>query len=206
MRGITFAAVLAGFILGACSPAVPPPHPAQVQGTAMAAAATMIAMTQAAAPTPTPIAPTLAPSPTPLPSPTLEVLPTLSSDVLPTSSSSDTSANTSGDPCKGPLPPSPSGPLTTFKIVNSTKAPITVTLGLAAKTKFGECGYRSYALGPMDSIWTETAFPQGCYWAFAFVNDPKRPTQASSSGVMCANNSDKWTWVVQAEVIKFYSP
>ncbi len=92
-----------------------------------------------------------------------------------------------------------------MKIVNSTRSPVTVSIYLS-KTAFGECGYRAYTLGPMDSVYDETTLPQGCYTAFALINDPKKPSKAFSSGAMCPNNDDKWTMVVQPEVIKFYSP
>ncbi len=94
--------------------------------------------------------------------------------------------------------------MTTIKINNAVKAPVTVSVFLY-KTKFGECGYRSYSLGPLDSVYL-TNLPQGCYSAFALVNDPKKPSTASSTILMCPNNDDKWTMVVQPDVIKFYSP
>jgi type II secretory pathway pseudopilin PulG len=208
MKGLSLVVIviLLTILLSACAPAVPTIDPAQVQASALAAAGTMIASTQAALPTATPVPPTPLPSPTAQPSPTLmqlTTLPSLSGSLSPTVQPS--SGNAGADPCKGPLSSHPGGPLTTIKISNGTRAPVTVSIGLTAKTAFGDCGYRSYALGPSDSVYL-TDLPFGCYWAFAFVNDPKKPSQASGAGAMCPNNDDKWTMVVQPEVIKFYSP
>lgn len=199
MKRISFLVVLVAFILSACGRATPTADPIEVQATAMAVANTMVAMTQAAIPTepPTPVpSPTTLPSATPLPPPTLPL------ESSPTALSSGVSTGT--DPCTGPLSSSPKGPLTTLKINNANKAPVTVSLYLS-KTSFGECGYRGYTLGPLDSVYL-TNLPQGCYSAFALVNDPKKPSTASNASAMCPNNDDKWTMVVQAEVIKFYSP
>lgn len=202
MRGISFAAVVMSLILSACTAAAPTVDPLQVQASAVAGANTMVALTQAAIPTATPIPPTPLPSPTAPPSPTSQALPTLSTDGSPTVE--PTSGNTGTDPCNAPMSSSPTGPLTTLKIDNGTKAPVTVSIYLY-KTKFGECGYRGYNLGPLDSVYL-TDLPQGCYSAFALVNDPKKPSKAFSTQLMCPNNDDKWTMVVQADVIKFYSP
>ena len=76
-------------LVAACAPAqpaVPTLSPENVQGTAVAAAWTMVAMTQAAIPTATPLPPTETPSPTPLPTFTQEIFPTPTIDfaLLPT--------------------------------------------------------------------------------------------------------------------------
>ncbi|HTP03426.1 MAG TPA: hypothetical protein VMJ64_18775 [Anaerolineales bacterium] len=197
MKHTSFLFALTALLLAACAPATPPPaDPAQVQ----AFANTMVAQTEAAIPTRTP---TPLPSATPLPSPTPLPPPTLVPEASPTVASSGSGARS--EACNGMLSSSPKGPLTTMKIVNANKAPVTVSLYLS-KTSFGECGYRAYTLGPMDSVYDATTLPQGCYTAFALVNDPKKPSTASSVGAMCPNNDDKWTMVIQAEVIKFYSP
>ncbi len=204
MWRVLFASVLLGLVLTACGPAAAPTiDAAQVQATAAAEAATMVAQTQAAMPTSTPIPPSPTPTDTPAPSPTLETLPTLQpgSTVSPADSNSGTPG---GDPCSGLLVANAAGPLTTIKIDNAVKAPITVSLYLNP-TKFGECGYRSYSLGPLDSVYL-TDLPQGCYSAFALINDPKKPSKAFTSQAMCANNDDKWTFIVQTDVIKFLSP
>ena len=203
MKGSTFIVILVSVILSACATAAPTADPVeQVQASAVAAANTMVALTQAAIPTATPIPPTPLPSATPLPSPTLLALPTLSIEGSPTIEPPSGSAGS--DPCNAPMSANPAGPLTTLKINNGTKAPVTVSVYLY-KTKFGECGYRGYNLGPLDSVYL-TDLPQGCYSAFALINDPKKPSKAFSSQLMCPNNDDKWTMVVQTDVIKFYSP
>lgn len=200
MRRVLFAIILLGLVLTACGPAAAPTiDPAQVQATAAAEAATMVAQTQAAMPTSTPVPPSPTPTDTPAPSPTLETLPSLQP-----ASTISAGGTPGGDPCSGLLVANAAGPLTTIKIDNAVKAPITVSLYLN-QTKFGECGYRSYSLGPLDSVYL-TDLPQGCYSAFALINDPKKPSKAFTSQAMCANNDDKWTFIVQTDVIKFLSP
>jgi hypothetical protein len=200
MKRISFLVVLMALMMSACAQATPTADPVEVQSTAIAVANTVVALTQAAIPTepPTPV-----PSATPLPSPTPLPLPTLPIELSPTVAPAQ--ANASTTTCNGMLSSNPKGPLTTMLIVNENKAPITVSLFLS-ETKFGECGYRAYSLGPLDSVYDETTLPQGCYTAFALVNDPKKPSTASSASAMCPNNDDKWTLKVYAEVIKFYSP
>ncbi|NOH03527.1 MAG: hypothetical protein HND47_16975 [Chloroflexi bacterium] len=60
-------AALALFVAACGQPAAPTMSPEEVQGTAVAAAWTMVAMTQASIPTATPPPPTETPSPTSLP-------------------------------------------------------------------------------------------------------------------------------------------
>ena len=69
---LTLASIL---FLSACgTPAEPTISAEEVQGTAVAAAMTMVAQTQAAIPTATPIPPTDTPAPTPLPTNTIPPL------------------------------------------------------------------------------------------------------------------------------------
>ena len=129
MNRIAFVAVLMALLLNACAQATPTIDPVQVQATAVAAAGTMLALTQAAVPTATEVPPSPLPSPSPQPSLTPLVLPTLDAGAPPAvATSGGTTANTSGDPCKGLMSSNPAGPLTTFKISNATKAPITVSV------------------------------------------------------------------------------
>ena len=198
MKRILFVAAMLALLLNACGPAAAPTiDPAQVQASAIAAASTMIAQTQAAIPTATPIPPTPLPSPTALPSPTPIPLPTLSIQSQPT-----TTTNPSGDPCNAPMAKSVDGRPTIIKIQNNTKAAIIVSLYLN-KTAFGECGYRGYNIAKGDSA-TITDLVQGCYNAGAFINDPKKPSKAFGYG--CINNTDKWTFEVNADFIKFVGP
>ena len=120
------------FLLGACGPAPEPTmSAADVQGTAVAAAWTMVAETQAAIPTATPIPPTPLPSATPLPTNTVPALdlptqaPTQAFAVQP----SPTTAS-SGDDCDHLLDPNAPGPTFPLKIINETKAQVNVSVYL----------------------------------------------------------------------------
>ena len=187
-------------LLTACGPqGTPTMSAAEVEGTAVSSAWTMVAMTQLAIPTATPLppteTPTLTPMPTdtPLPSPTLD--PALV--IAPTST-------TSGDPCNKPLQTSPDGKMTRLRLQNETGAPVTLSIYLN-KTPFGECGYRGYNLAKGDRVFIE--FPQGCYYFWAIINDPKKPINASGCGDnICANNDDLWVVRFMDETINLQSP
>ena len=191
------------FLLTACGPEPEPTmSAADVQGTAVAAAWTMVAETQAAIPTATPIPPTETPLPTPLPTNTtvpLE-LPTQSSLL---EQSTATPAN-AVDLCSDTkhIIPGQAGPQTTIKIVNEQKAGAVISVYLN-KTPFGECGYRSYTIGKNGS--TIVTLPQGCYSAWAWSQDAKKTFGAEGYG-LCANNSDKWTMIIRGERIIILPP
>lgn len=195
MKRLIFISMVAVLLLAACGPE-PTPTP-DVVGTAMAMALTMGAQTQAAIPTATPVPPTETPTETPPPTSTPVPLPTQpvsASPVAPTSSNTD--------PCNGPMSNEPTGPKFTAAIKNETKASANISLWLA-KTPFGECGYRGFSVGKNDTI--TVTLPQGCYYAYAWVNDPKNPSTAQG-GPLCANNSDKWTFVIRAEIVILNPP
>jgi hypothetical protein len=177
--------------LTACGPqGTPTLAPADVEGTAVSAAWTMVAMTQLALPTATP---TPQPTFTPLSLPTLNLAPT----TIPTST-------TSGDPCNKVLNVSSGARMTRFRLQNETGAPVTLSIYLN-KTPFGDCGYRGYnlSIGARDFV----DFPQGCYWFFAIINDPKKPGKAFGGGDnICANNDDLWAVRIGKDVINFSSP
>ena len=190
--------VAVALIMSACgAEAVPTIDPLDVQNTAVAAAFTMVAETQAAIPTATPVPPTDTPSPTPPPTDTPIPSPTLEVTLAPTQQSAGNS-----DPCNAPLPSAPDGRPTTIKLVNQTKAPVVASLYLNL-TPFGVCGYRGYNLGKGGAV-TITDLPQGCYNVSVYVNDPKKPSKAFGYG--CINNSDKWTFDINAESVKFTGP
>ncbi len=198
--------VAAALALSACAPAAAPAiDPAQVQASAVAAAEIMIAQTRAAMPTATPIPPTDVPSPTPLPSPTLELLPTI--EVL----SSPTSSTTGSSDCNHAMDVASAGPKAPVLINNDTKGPVTFTLYLGSKNSFGQCGWLSWGpIAKANSITVSVPYArlnQGdpCYWASAFVNDPKQPSQPSN-GPYCLNNPDKWTFDVGYDRIKLTPP
>jgi hypothetical protein len=187
-------------LISACGAgATPTVNPVDVQNTAIAAAFTMVAETQAAIPTATPVPPTDTPSPTPLPTDTLIPSPTLEVTLAPTQ---QPAGNTNNDPCNAPLPSAPDGKPTTIKLVNQTKGPVVASLYLNL-TPFGVCGYRGYNLAKGGAV-TITDLPQGCYNVSVYVNDPKKPSKAFGYG--CINNSDKWTFDINAESVKFTGP
>jgi len=47
--------------------------------------------------------------------------------------------------------------------------------------------------------------PFGCYSAYFWVNDPKKQSTASGSG-LCANNTDKWTFKIDANNVTMLAP
>ena len=170
----------------------------EVQGTAVAAAWTMVAATQAAIPTATPIPPTDTPAPTPIPTDTVAplVLPTQPLVVAPPT------ATTAGkDDCDHILASDAAGPTSPIRIVNQTKASMNISLYLA-KTPFGECGYRGYSVPKNNSITIE--FPQGSIYAYAWILQPVNSTV--SGGPFQPNNTDKWELYVNENSMKFVGP
>ncbi|MFN2118879.1 MAG: hypothetical protein ACK2T0_00620 [Anaerolineales bacterium] len=195
---ITAAVVLT---LGAAcgTPATPTVDPAQIQASAVAAASTMVAKTEQAAPTATVEPPTPLPSPTELPSPTPAELPTLEFQV-PTIQAAPTTASSSGTSaadCNAPMALDPAGPRVTAVISNTTNGDLVLSFYLE-KNEFGECGYRGFNLGPHDTI-TASDLPPGCYFAGAFVQDPKKPSK--SFGNFCLTNGDHFNVEVGPDVI-----
>jgi len=189
------------FLLAACGPEPEPTMTAaDVQGTAVAAAWTMVAETEAAIPTATPIPPTPLPSPTPIPTNTVPVLEVPTQPVVAVQPSPTTAS--SGDDCNHLLDPNAPGPTFPLKIINETKAQVNVSVYLD-KTPFGECGYRGYSLGPNGS--TLVTFPQGYIYGYAWINDPKKPSTASG-GPWHANNGDKWSIIVRADTMVMKGP
>lgn len=93
----------------------------------------------------------------------------------------------------------PEGPLMTVRIDNETRGEVRLSLWLY-KTAFGECGYRSFVIDPHSSV-TATGMPQGCYFAGAFVSDPKGMTKSFGDG-LCMTNGDRWKLGVGPDVIK----
>jgi len=164
-------------LLTACGPeAEPTMSPADVQGTAMAAAMTMVAKTQAAIPTATSIPPTEAPSATPfptntLPAPTQPSLPGVptATQIVAAAPTNTTAPSVGGnDPCMQPLT-SWQGDSAQMYLRNETKPKGTVTLALGFTTNMGQCGIIS---ARFDSSTTITV-PMGTFWASAFVDGPK---------------------------------
>jgi len=191
-------------LVSACSaaPAVPTVDPVDVRNTAVAAAETVIAQTLAAIPTATPLPPTETPTETPSPTNTPEALPTM--DATFTTIPPTIAPQTTVDPCSTRiLSSSPKGRETTIHIINTVKTRVTVSVYLNETASWGECGYRSYILGPRDNVLI-TDLVQGCYNLWAFNSDPENPVNASGAG--CINNSDKWTFEILSGNIKFSGP
>ena len=186
----------------ACSAATPTADPAQVQASAVAAASTMVAMTEEAMPTATEVPPTEAASPTPLPSPTPFELPTLAF-AAPTAAPTQSSA----DDCNHLLDLSEAGNARAkLKINNNAKGPVTLTIGWSTKNAFGQCGYLSWSNISRNSSITVSVPQSGpCYWAYAWINDPKQNRNISGSG-FCMNNPDKWVLDIDYNGFKLTPP
>lgn len=201
MKHFTFPSLITAIavIISGCAAEAPPTiNAADVQSTAVAAAFTMVAQTQAAIPTATPLPPTETPTQTPLPTDTPISLPTL--EVTATTAAA---GNSGGDPCATRVLSSPRGRETIIRIVNTTRAAITVSLYLNETAGQGECGYRAYNLSRANDV-VITDLVQGCYNLWAWSNDQQTPV--NSSGYGCINNADKWTFEVSANSIKFVGP
>jgi hypothetical protein len=196
MKTTVYLMILLVFLLGACGPEPEPTmSAADVQGTAVAAAWTMVAETQAAIPTDTPIPPTETPSPTPLPTNTLPSL------GLPTQAFASPTTASNKDECDKFLPADAAGPTSPLKIYNETKAPLNLSLYLE-KTPFGMCGYRGYSIPAKNSILIN--FPQGVIYAYAWILEPVNTT--ASGGPWKPNNPDKWSIYIKETSMKMVGP
>src|SRR5215216_6052819 len=200
MKHNTFYSLIVFFALtiSACrAQPVPTVNAADVQHTAEAAAFTMVAQTQEAIPTATLLPPTEIPTNTPLPTDAVVALPTLDA-TIPTVVPTNTAG---GDPCATRvLSYSPKGEDTIIRIANLTKAPVTVSVYLNETAGAGECGYRSYTLTKYGAV-VITDLVQGCYnlWAWSTDNN----IHVNAGGYGCINNTDKWTFEINENSIKF---
>ncbi len=205
MRRFLFATITLALLLAGCAPASPTVSPEQVQASAMAAASTMIALTVAAVPTNTPLPPTPLPTDTPLPAPTLVTLPTLSNPPTATKSSGG------ADDCNHIFDVGASGPKTSVVVNNKTKGSISGSLYLGTPNRFAQCGWISF--GPIGKGQTSTIgvplvhtnMGDSCYWASAWVNDPKKATQPNG-GPYCIDSQLKWTLNVDYDKITITPP
>lgn len=206
MKKLLITILASVLLISACGPEpVPTMRAEDVQGTAVAAAWTMVAETQAAIPTATPVPPTETASPTPLPTNTIAplVIPTQPDGVSTQAVAAQPTATTasSASECDKPLASSPAGPTSPIKIINDTKAPVNVSLWLD-KTVFGECGYRGYSIPKNNSISIE--FPQGNIYGYAWLLEPVNKTV--SGGPWRPNNRDKWELYISESGMKFVGP
>jgi len=164
--------------LTACGPqGTPTLAPAEVEGTAVSSAWTMVAMTQLAIPTATPIPPTETPSPTPLPTFTALASPTLSAPLLPPTA---TLAPAGQDNCLKPLNIGEAGPQSGVRFENQTGG--TVSLSLTLNTnEFGQCGALSYSMSKNEKL--VLSLPKGVYFAYAWITYADGST-GNSSGMV----------------------
>ncbi len=159
--------LLAAFamLIAACgAEAAPTLSPEEVQGTAVAAAWTMVAATQEAIPTNTPVPPTNTPEPTPLPTFTPEPLPTQPILILPTA----TTASSSGDPCNRPLNIAEAGPQSRVRFNNMTGGNITALSLYLNPNAFSQCGYIVTTLAKNGV--TTLSLPKGEWWVAALID------------------------------------
>jgi len=177
-------AVLAIFIT-ACGPqGTPTLAPAEVEGTAVSAAWTVVAMTQLAIPTATPVPPTETPSPTPLPTFTPLPLPaTQETIILPTATQQ--AAGSSGGTCDGIMNVAEAGPKSNIRVENETGGTVTFSLWLGTPNAFGQCGFipgiTPLAKGEKRVI----SIPKGEFYAYALI---ALPGGSSSSAWGYVNN------------------
>jgi hypothetical protein len=187
-------------LVTACGPeATPTMNPADVQGTAVAAAWTMVAQTQAAIPTATPLPPTEMPSPTPLPTFTQSaVLPTVPA-VLPTATQA-----AAADPnnCLVPLSIGEAGPTVPVRIENDSGGVISsISINLYEKNAFGQCGAVSVTnIGKNGKQILN--LPKGNWWAYAWITYQNGSSGTSSgSFVLRVGDDDLLRLIVMPEVI-----
>jgi hypothetical protein len=161
---------------------------------------------------PTQVVDTSTPEPTNTPLPSATPPPTATETPIPTATIIEASPTATTDPCDGPLLANPVGAADAGKIdngasiyiLNTTNVPVTVSLYLS-KNNFGQCGSVSYVLPPHGSVSVVNQLPYGCYYASAYVNDPKKPSRASG-GPACITGPDRTTFSVAANRIKITGP
>lgn len=171
--------ILVGFamLIAACGPqGTPTPSPADVQGTAISAAWTMVAATQQAIPTATPQPPTETPSPTPLPTftPLPLAIPSLGSGV-PTVTQA---VSSDPDSCIKVLNVAEAGPTVPIRIENESGGSINISLNLWKKNAFGQCGALSYTVAKNGKI--KVNLPKGSWYAYAWVTLPGGKSSTAS--------------------------
>ena len=204
MHRILFVPTAIAVLLSACAPAVPTVSPEQVQASAMAAASTMIAQTVAAVPSNTPEPPTPIATDTPLASPTPLALPTLPGG-------SPTTAAGGGDDCNHLFDVGASGPTASLQVTNDTRGSISGSVWTNTQNTFAQCGY--IAFGPIGRGQSATIsvplvhtnMGDTCYWAGAWVNDPKKQRQPNG-GPFCIDNTLKWVLNVGYDRITITPP
>lgn len=189
------------FLLSACGaePAAPTMSPADVEGTAVSAALTMVGLTQAAIPTATPLPPTETPSPTPLPTFTQQPLsiPTLEQLILPTATTSSAGA----DECNKPLNVGEAGPTNPMRIENATTGTIQYMSAFLNKNPFGQCGYLSYNnIKPGGK--KVLNLPKGDWWFWAGIVYKDREGNSTGACTIRLGDEDMLRILVKDETIR----
>ena len=175
-------------------PAEPTLAPEEVQGTAIAAAFTMVAETQAAIPTNTPLPPTETPSPTPLPTFTPLPLPT-ESLILPTATQAASSSGGGGQ-CDSIINLGEAGPQSGVRFENITGGTGSLTLYMYTPNLFGQCGSHSSNPFPISKNGDLTvSLPKGDYYAYAWITYPDGDT-SQSEGYFIVKVGDNHTFPV----------
>lgn len=184
--------VLAVFIT-ACGPqGTPTLAPAEVEGTAVSAAWTVVAMTQLAIPTATPIPPTETPSPTPLPTFTPVPLPTLEI-VIPTATQQ---ASSSTGSCDGIMNVAEAGPRSNIRVENETGGVVTFSLWLGTPNAFAQCGFIPGITPLAKGEKRVMSIPKGSYYAYALI-DLGGNASSSASGIVNNRVGDNHQFVVK---------
>ncbi len=178
--------VAVAVLLTACGPqGTPTLAPAEVEGTAVAAAWTMVAMTQLAIPTATPLPPTETPNPTPLPTFTPLPLPTL--ELI-----APTATQKAAGTCEGPLNVAEAGPKSDARIENETGGKVLLSLHLDTNL-FGQCGYLTYNLNKNEKL--RITIPKGLYFGWAQIDYGK--TSGNASGYVNNRVGDNHLFVIK---------
>lgn len=173
-------AVLAIFIT-ACGPqGTPTMSSAEVEGTAVSSAWTMVALTQVSIPTATPVPPTETASPTPLPTFTALPLPTQATIILPTATQQ---AGASGS-CDGLLNVGEAGPRSNIRVENETGGTVIFSLWLSTNA-FGQCGFVPGITPLSKGEKRVMSIPKGVYTAWALIT---LPGGSSSNATGIVNN------------------
>ncbi len=191
-------------LLTACgAQGTPTMAPADVEGTAVAAAWTMVAATQMAIPTNTSLPPTEIPSPTSLPTftppPLLELspVPTL---VLPTPTSAS-GANS----CLGPIDFAEAGKTCRIRIENESGGTLSpISLNLWTPNSFGQCGAMSFNMGINEKKFVD--LPVGSWWGYAWVNLKNGQSTSSGSWVLGQGCEDLGILKVGKDSMSMKSP
>jgi hypothetical protein len=190
-------------LVSACAPAAPPTmSPADVEGTAVSAAWTMVAATQQAIPTATPVPPTETASPSPQPTFTPFAVPTFS-----TPSPAPVVVAAGTDNCLHPLNMAEAGPKKRLRINNNSGGVVNLSLNLWQINDFGQCGAISW--GGKPASWLEIiSVPSGSWYAYAWIQlKGGKSSEVSASFQLGQSKSDDLTELdIQADKIILHFP